>query len=152
MGNRKSQPLCSTWYTKQIAGDKILLNRLKNNTYNFFRNVAKTKSKFNMWTCYIKGKKYLAGDGYSKGFLAWTTKATNDFRYKTTLAYLDNLFPQQQLLNFFSYHGIEINADKYATTELMQWIWRSAIRDKKEILIYIPSERMRGLLVNYINV
>lgn len=148
----KSNPLSSTWYTRQITGDKLLLNQLKNNTYNYFRNVVKTPSKLNMWTCYIKAKKYLSGDGYAKGFLSWTMKATNEYKHKTTLAYLDNLFLHQQLISFFKYHKIEIDAEQYATNELMQWVWRSAIRDKKEINIYIPSTRMRSLLNDFINV
>ena len=32
---------------------------------------------------------------------------------------------------------------------MVQWIWRSAIRDGDEIYIYIPSKRMRTLLINW---
>ena len=33
---------------------------------------------------------------------------------------------------------------------LLQWAWRSQIRNAKPIDIYIPSERMRELLYNWI--
>ena len=34
---------------------------------------------------------------------------------------------------------------------MLQWIWRSAIRDGKPINAYIPSKRMRELLINWMN-
>ena len=46
--------------------------------------------------------------------------------------------------------GYPLDVDKLALSEMIQWIWRSAIRDGKEIWIYIPSSRMRGLLEDWI--
>lgn len=40
--------------------------------------------------------------------------------------------------------------DTYALCEVLQFIYHSAIRDGKEILIYIPSRRIRNLLTNFI--
>ena len=57
-----------------------------------------------------------------------------------------NLFPNKEVLDFFKCNNIEINQDLYSLCELLQWIWRSQIRDGKPINIYIPSERMRTLL------
>jgi len=34
---------------------------------------------------------------------------------------------------------------------MLQWIFRSSIRDNKPINIYIPSSRMRNLLVKWLN-
>ena len=34
---------------------------------------------------------------------------------------------------------------------MIQWIWRSAIRDGGEVYLYIPSSRMRMLLINWID-
>lgn len=41
--------------------------------------------------------------------------------------------------------------DDYALSEMIQWVWRSAIRDGKEIWVYIPSRRMRELFQNWLN-
>lgn len=43
-------------------------------------------------------------------------------------------------------NGVELNQDLYAISELLQWIWRSAIRDGECIDLYLPSVRMRELL------
>ena len=52
---------------------------------------------------------------------------------------------------FYQRHNIKVNEDMYALSTMIQWIWRSAIRDGKDINIYIPSKRMRTLLVDWIN-
>jgi hypothetical protein len=44
-----------------------------------------------------------------------------------------------------------INEDEWALSELIQWLFRSAIRQKEEIELYIPSERMRKLLIEWLN-
>ena len=51
---------------------------------------------------------------------------------------------------FFAQHEIIMDADKYALSEMLQWIWRSKIRNGGEIWIYIPSKRMRKLLQEWL--
>ena len=34
----------------------------------------------------------------------------------------------------------------YALSELLQWIFRSAIREQKDLKLYLPSKRMHKLL------
>ncbi|MCT9509257.1 hypothetical protein KTJ05_18660, partial [Acinetobacter baumannii] len=36
-------------------------------------------------------------------------------------------------------------------SEMVQWIWRSAIREGNPINIYVPSSRMRSLLQRWLN-
>ena len=52
---------------------------------------------------------------------------------------------------FFIDKNVTIDEDTWALSELLQWIFRSAIREHKEINIYIPSERMRNLLLEWLN-
>lgn len=51
---------------------------------------------------------------------------------------------------FFEKMGFNIDQNKIALSEMLQWIWRSRIRDNKEIVVYIPSKRMRNLLKGWI--
>jgi len=55
------------------------------------------------------------------------------------------------LKRYFEEHGCTVNEDRYALSEMVQWVWRSAIRDGKEISIYIPSLRMRTLLKDWLD-
>ena len=143
--------LSKSWYRKNTGKPDMVL--LKNNTLNFFRNYARTPANLNLWTTYGEDEllhvdwfKILSGGGYARSGLACNTKGTNDYRERTSLAYLVNRFPQTNMYNFLTAAGIELNRDRYALSEMIQWIWRSAIRDDKEIYLYIPSRRMRELL------
>lgn len=51
---------------------------------------------------------------------------------------------------FVKHYPIEFDDDLCALSTLLQWIWRSQIRVGKPINIYIPSERMRELLLQWI--
>jgi hypothetical protein len=52
---------------------------------------------------------------------------------------------------FFSEHNIKVDEELLALSDLLQWIFRSSIREGKPINIYIPSKRMRELLIKWIN-
>lgn len=148
--------LSKRWYRRNTGTHSMVL--LKNNTLNFFRNYAKTPAGLNLWTTFgeddvtnVDWFKILSGGGYARSGLACVAKGTNDYRDRTSLAYLVNRFPQTNIYNFLTTAGIELNRDRFALSEMIQWIWRSAIRDGREIYIYIPSRRMRTLLEGWLN-
>lgn len=93
----------------------------------------------------------MRGKGYTKAFLTFNAKATNNYRNRDCLVYIANIFMNVNEKKFYQMHGIDVNEDMYALSIMVQWIWRSAIRDGKEIYIYIPSRRMRTLLVDWID-
>lgn len=47
--------------------------------------------------------------------------------------------------------GKDFNKNIYALSDLIQWIWRSSIRNNKEISIYIPSKKMRNIFLGWLN-
>ena len=53
--------------------------------------------------------------------------------------------------SFYKKYGIEVDEEMYALSIMLQWIWRSAIREGQEINIYIPSSRMRTLLLDWMD-
>lgn len=141
--------LSSTWYSKSNKQHDV--QQLKRHTQNFFRNIVKTSSKEAMWTTFESYEKQLAAKGYAKGFLACNARATNEFRDRIAVAYLVNRFFNPVVKNFFTQRGVEVEEDRYALSEMLQWIWRSAIRDGKEIWLYVPSSRMRKLLTDWLD-
>lgn len=140
--------LSSSWFKRNK--DTALMNQLKNNIYNFFFNIRHSKSGDNLWTTMNDYRSLLSGKGYSKGFLYLNARAINSYRTRTSVAYLFNVFLNPMIKGFFQDHGVEVDEDGYALSEMLQWIWRSAIRDGKEIWLYIPSSRMRNLLIEWI--
>lgn len=69
---------------------------------------------------------------------------------KKNLAYLINMYNNPMINKFFKSKNVTIKEDDYALSCLIQWIFRSQIRDNKEINLYIPSSRMRYLLKEWL--
>ena len=103
-----------------------------------------------MWTTFKDYKSKLSGSGYTKGFVSLGTRATNDYADKSALAYCSNTFLNPMVKQFFHMHNVEVNENMYALSELIQWIWRSRIRQGLSIDLYIPSRRMRDLFINWL--
>ncbi len=77
-----------------------------------------------------------------------TTRGTNEYKNATHLIYLYNQFINPNILRFLG--AGSVSPDDYALTELIQWVWRSRIRDKKPITLYLPSRRMQNLFLNWL--
>ena len=148
IGDRETD-LSKSWYArnKNNASMKVL----KKNLVNFFRNIRNDCSADNIWTTFKEYQFQLKGSGYTKGYLPLNSRATNKYRDRTSIAYPVNRYLNPFVKNFFTSNNIEVNEDGYALSEMLQFIWRSAIRDGKEIWVYIPSIRMRNLLKQWIS-
>ena len=144
--------LSSSWYKREYRKeDRPLLDTLRKNLINFFKNKCNANSSDTMWTTFKTYKGALQGKGYTKGFLSYNIRATNEYRSRSCLAYCVNAYFNPYFKQYFFDHGCTVDEDKYALSEMIQWIWRSAIRDGKEITVYVPSKRMRELLVKWID-
>lgn len=66
------------------------------------------------------------------------------------IAYLANRFADPNLTKFFATRDVSVDSNTIALSEMLQWIWRSAIRDGQPINLYVPSRRMRKLLTDWI--
>ncbi|MHA6150193.1 hypothetical protein [Bacillus subtilis] len=141
--------LSSNWYKNKSP---YTIKKVKNNVFNYFNNIVKSSSDEAMWTTYSEHKNKVKGNGYTKGFVSCNARATNDFKHKKHLVYTINRYVNTVLYNYFKEkYQITIDQDAFALSELVQWIWRSAIRDGDEITLYIPSLRMRELLIEWLN-
>lgn len=135
-----------SWYNKPkyYAAQASLFN----NTYNYLHNKIKAKSKETMFTVFLNvyNRNPSLLSGYKKSFVECSAKATNDYRDRTVLAYLVNMFQDPEIEKFFIQHRITQDENAFARCSMLQWIWRSAIRDDKPIHLFIPSPRMREML------
>lgn len=141
----------STKETRQI---------LKKNLDNFFKNRCKTGKEFNLWTTYIDAKPSIMNSRCNVNFVPYNIKATNEYRHCTSVAYLVNNFPNTFLVAMISKRNSKrkFNQDMWALSEMLQMIFRSAIRgdknksdESRHIKLYIPSQRMRNLLESWLN-
>ncbi|MPN24786.1 hypothetical protein SDC9_172188 [bioreactor metagenome] len=88
---------------------------------------------------------------YRNSYVAVNSRATNEYKDRTVIAYIANRFQNPWIAGFFRELEITIDEEKLALAELVQCIWRSAIREDKEIHLFIPSKRMRELLQDWLN-
>lgn len=144
----KPNALSKTWYERNK--NNTLMKQLQKNTLNYFRNILQSNSDSNIWTTFKDYQKLVSGQGYAKGFVPSNMRATNEYMDRDNVAYLVNKYFNPIIKQFFVSHGIDVNEDDYAVSEMLQFIWRSAIRRGRPINLYIPSKRMRTLLKDWI--
>ncbi|UVF19470.1 hypothetical protein HPT29_024125 [Microvirga terrae] len=147
----RENPMSSGWYDKLLKDDPDRLERIKKSAEHWFKITAQTPANDNAWTAYSKVRKTLKGARYAKGWIPNNAKATNDYRHKKSLAYLCNLFHNPMIKGYFEDRGIAVYEELHALSEMIQWIWRSQIRDDLPIKVFIPSERMRSLFIKWLN-
>lgn len=130
----------------KTSGKEDGLDRLRKNMVNYFRNISGSSSDSRLW-CTFKGYSGRIRDkGFYSSNVAWNLKATNEYANRTDLAFLVNVYMQKTMSDFFKSSGMHIDQDQYALSCLVQWVWRSAIRNGGKIQLYLPSKRMRRIL------
>ena len=144
--------LASAWYVRR-GRDHEDVKKLRRHMNTFFDKTCAGNPDDRLWTCFKEQKdKLIDSRGrYRKNFLQISARATNEYRKCTDLAYMANRFADPNITKFFARKDITIDVDKFALSEMLQWIWRSAIRDGRAINVYIPSHRMRELFLGWID-
>lgn len=145
LGNNRNA-LSINWYNTNK--DKVDELRKKIRIFMRERNHCSQNEKLcahyaKRWGC-IREKGY-----YNRG-LAFNSRATNDYRESWVVAYPVNVFANRDVLNYYIRKGCGFDDERYALSTMVQFVWRSAIRDGKEIQLYVPSKRMRGLFTDWL--
>lgn len=155
--------LSNTWYTAKTSYKNSTVKDIKlieNFISSFSRNTDCTYEDL-MYT-FPKDKRFDNGntkrispkslidrvelDGrLEKVWIATQTRATNDYAHKTHLVHAFNRYPNTSIQSYLQDYGQGVDADIFAVSELVQWVWRSAIRNGEPITLCIVSKRMRKL-------
>ncbi|QGH73796.1 hypothetical protein [Vibrio phage vB_VhaM_VH-8] len=155
--------LSNTWYTAKTSYKNSTVKDIKlieNFISSFARNTDCTYEDL-MYT-FPKDKRFDNGntkrispkslidrvelDGrVEKVWIATQTRATNDYAHKTHLVHAFNRYPNTSIQSYLQDYGQGVDADIFALSELVQWVWRSAIRNGEPITLCIVSKRMRKL-------
>lgn len=160
--------LSSSWH--QNRKNKKYINVLNRNAVNYIQNYRHAPKNTVMWTTFkpaankYENRRMKANCRWSGriscsectrpcgvNFVSCNARATNRYADRTTLIYLCNIFPVPPVLQYLSQGTTaEFDADSYALAQLMQWVWRSAIRNDEAVSLYLPSARMRSLLLDWL--
>lgn len=143
--------MAKSWYKNRHYKDQTV-KQLRKNMINFLRRDRGAGAKGRrMWTCFKDYRDLLVPENGAcrSNFVPLNTKATNVYKDCTRLAYMVNRYIDPNIIKFFARRGVQLDRDGIALSEMLQWIWRSAIRDGQPIHLYVPSYRMRELLYNW---
>lgn len=146
IGSNRNDLSYSAYSTNSDKLGYDLKDRVRKNLINLFRNVFHAPSDQIMWTSFKENRAAISDKGYASGFVPYNKRASNEYSNRRYLAYCVNNFLRPWEARYYAEHGVDIDNDAYALSFLIQWIFRSAIRNGEEIWVYIPSARMRTLL------
>lgn len=151
----ESRTAFSKGHLNRNIEDAHVRQMIKNNALNFYKNKVKANTNDVMWTT-IKGdndkiKNAITPPKVKKQFVEVNCRATNDYADKSVCIYLANRFMNPITKRFYKDNGAIVNEELFALSELLQWLFRSRIRNNEPINVYIPSARMRNLLEAYLD-
>lgn len=149
-----SYTLSRTWYDNNVKYKKPI-ESVKSAFRGYLRyHIKGFKANDLLWTVFKDYKELIQGKEISgKRWLPCNKKATNDYKDCTIVAVLCDRYPDTNLTIFFNRYGIKLDNKQYRLNELIQFIWRSNIRDSdsdKDINVYIPHKGMRELFANWL--
>jgi len=148
---RRVNALSSSWWDRNR--DEAIA-QMDSNLDSFFRTKAKSYAAERAWTAFKKVSEEIGKNSRyvnTDYWVASTSRGTNEYRNRTAVAYCVNFYSSPDETSFFRRKELEIDNDKIATSTMLQFIFRFAIRDGKKIMVYIPSWRMRTLLRLYLD-
>lgn len=152
----------SSGYFDTFLSDKKLCKSspIKNALGNFFKTKHPVTKKSptkdqKMWTTIKKAKEALEDDGYKNSFVSFNKKATNEYKEAVFLAFVYNPYMMPDILHYIKNNRGSVSNDSYANSILIQWVFRSALREGSQIKLFIASPRMQSLfnqwLMNFRN-
>jgi len=162
--------LSNTWYVSNGKGNaetkdilfltKFIESFARQQDCNY-KTLMYTFPKYRKWTEGSSLRKIIKPKGLidrvdNKGnlhkcWIAVQTRATNDYAHKTHLLHLYNRYPNQSVKAYLQDYGVDIDDNVFAVSELVQWVWRSSIRNNKEIVLCLASVRMRKLFSDWLD-
>lgn len=172
----KNTDFSISWYEKNMKNPEVS-KQLRDDLRHLFRREVNAKAGTYdiLWTCPELYKDKVKGAGYTcvrqltseerklpesereevekalSCFLPLNSRATNDYSNRWALAYCYNMNYNPIVERFFRDRNVRINKDLFSVSCLIQWMFRSRIRNGEEIVIYLPSPRMRGLLQKWLD-
>lgn len=176
----KGYALSKGWYNRASKKPEEV-KKLRNKISHFIRKIARAKASDGvvMWCCPSEYEDKFKGQGYTREremtaeekklsktekeklrkslscFVSSNARATNNFANRWALVYACNMYMNTLLRGFFediqSDKKIVFDDDLFAVSCLIQWVFRSRIRNGENICLYIPSQRMANLFDKWIN-
>ena len=113
---------------------------------------SRTKWSLNKKKMKVSPQSFVEGSDGEPCWIACTMKATNRYSHKKLAIHCFNRYPHVAVYSYLNDYGYQVDQDKYAVAELLQWLFRSNIRTTNgEVTLAIGSKRMYNLYLMWAN-
>lgn len=152
--------MSSVWYSKNATSEE--LEKVTNAIFSIYRkygdrdNFIFTAPKALADYEYIKKERLKRTVIHKKlpkdvDWIYCGTKATNTWSHKTVALHAYNRYVNTAIKAYLQDYGNPPNDDKFALSEMVQWIWRTCIRNDQPLKLCIMSARMKKLFTEWLD-
>lgn len=148
-----------TWYEH----NKQALDTIRRSLTSVSKKLPKSDRIF--WTTFKRYEDALQGARYTRPevrtvdskkilvspFVPKNMRASNDYKDYNTCFYCCNIYPHTIIASYLKAHGVSIDRDAFALSEMLQFILRGSLRTNKKMKLLVLSDRMRSLLQAFLN-
>lgn len=85
------------------------------------------------------------------GHIPCNARASNEYADKVVMVHAFDRHPNVAVCNYLRAMEVSFSKERFAVNELVQWLWRSAIRNGQPIHVAILSKRMRELFLAWLD-
>lgn len=140
--------LSFSWYKK---ASRRLLSELGKAARLFARRSSQNGREY-IYTTFKDFVGAISSHSMKKHFVACNRRASNEFGDATAVGYFVNRYMNPNINKYFGQFGVSVPDNAYGLSEMVQFIWRSAIRNGEMIHMFIPSKRMYNILMDWLSV
>ena len=158
--------LSSTWYDKAssadlkkvenairsiavswgVSGENLMYTFPKDRSIKSDKRTVKIKPRG-----FIEVKQKIDGVTITKPlWLASSIRATNDYAHVNHCIHAYRRYPLTAVDSYLKDYGYPINVSVFALSELLQWVWRTSIRNEEPIKVCILSDYMLELFQEWL--
>lgn len=152
----------STWYKEAANGNQQAFKDMRTVATKLYKRWGKRLGNAPkvMYTTFLKYADDVAGTGSRRidfrepSLVSKSARASNKHGDRDCLLYWVDVYPHMSLqmyLDSIVEKEDRLDVDKFAVSEMVQWVFRSAIRHGEPINIFIASPRMRRLFENWLD-
>ncbi len=160
--------LSSTWYDKASADElKMIENGIRAvarswgvkcnqliYTFPKARSITSDSKKMKIRPNGYISYKIRNADGKLVDVTPWlaaSIRATNNYAHISHAIHCYRRYPLVSVDSYLKDFGVTIDVKVYALSELLQWLWRTSIRNNNPINVCIMSDYMLELFIDWLN-
>lgn len=162
--NDRGQYLKTSFSSSWYKFNKDKLEEIKKGCEATLTRLRKQKIKHQVfWTTFKPYKDTLKGAGYTRGtiitedgerlepFITKNKRASNEHADCNMCLYLVNVFAHGDISTYMEGQGMQLDNEKLALSEMVQFIFRGSIRKGEKMYIMLASKRMEDLLLDWLD-